>query len=83
MREASLTVVIEMGSLPQRQYSDRIFKQNKGIKENPREILYLRYINNKCFEFLKMLNEIESKYEDIFGVLKQKNLLKSLKIFYI
>ena len=72
---------MEMGSLTQRQYSDRIFQQNKGIKENPREILYLRYINNKCFEFLKMLHEDETKYEDIFCSSKAKELTKIFKDF--
>ena len=74
-------VVMEMGSLTLRQYSDRIFQQNKGIKENPREILYLRYINNKCFEFLKMLHEDETKYEDIFCSSKAKELTKIFKDF--
>ena len=68
-----------MGSLTLRQYSDRIFQQNKGIKENPREILYLRYINNKCFEFLKMLHE--PKYEDVFWGDKAKELTKIFKDF--
>ena len=70
---------MEMGSLTLRQYSDRIFQQNKGIKENPREILYLRYINNKCFEFLKMLHE--PKYEDVFWGDKAKELTSIFKNF--
>ena len=72
---------MEMGSLTLRQYFDRIFQQNKGIKDNPREILYLRYINNKCFEFLKMLNEDEPKYEDIFWSFKAKELTSIFQNF--
>ena len=75
------SVVIEMGSLPQRQYFYKYFKQTYGCKDFIREFLYIRYINNKCFEFLKMLNVDEPKYEDIFWSSKAKELTKIFKDF--
>ena len=72
---------MEVGSLPQRQYFECELKQKKCIQKYPRETLYLRWINNKCFEFLKMLNEYETKYEDIFCSSKAKELTKILKDF--
>ena len=72
---------MEMGSLPQRQYFECELKQKKCIQKYPRETLYLRWINEKCFEFLKMLKEYETKYEDIFCSSKAKELTKILKDF--
>ena len=86
-RRTSTGVVMEMGSLPHfqisgaNQISDRIFQQKKGIKENIREILYLRWINDKCYEFLKMLNKDEANYEDNYCGSKAKELTKILKEF--
>ena len=72
---------MEMGSLTHYKISDKRFKQTSGCKDFIREFLYIRYINNKCFEFLKMLNEDEPKYEDIFWSSKAKELTKIFKDF--
>ena len=72
---------MEIGSLPQRQYSDSSSKQKKCIQKYPRETLYLRWINDKCFEFLKMMVKYNTKYEGIFCSYKAKELTKILKDF--
>ena len=70
-----------MGSLTHYKITDKRFKQTSGCKDFIREFLYIRYINNKCFEFLKMLYEDEPKYEDIFWSSKAKELTKIFKDF--
>ena len=71
---------MEIGSLPPRQYSNQFFKKTSNFK---RETLYIRYVNNKCFEFLKMLNENENETycEVIFYSSKAKELTSIFKNF--
>ena len=72
---------MELGSLSQRQYFECESKQKKCIQKYPRETLYLRWVNDKCFKILKMFNDNETKYEDIFCSSKAKELTKILKDF--
>ena len=71
---------MEIGSLPPRQYFNRFLKKTSNFK---RETLYIRYVNNKCFEFLKMLNENENEpyCEVIFYSSKAKELTSIFKNF--
>ena len=73
---------MEMGSLTQRQYSDNLFQQTKGFKENPREILYLRWVNYKIKKFLKIMDDsFPNKYEDLFWSTKKDELLSIFNNF--
>ena len=71
-----------MGSLTQRQYSDHLFKQTKGIKENPREIQYLRWVNYKCGAFYRRKLLYKTNYEDTFESYEAKELVKIFKDFF-
>ena len=75
---------MEMGSLPQRQYSDRIFQQTSYFKDFKRESLYLRWVNYKISLFLKDLSKAfwgETQYEDVFWGDKAKELTSIFKNF--
>ena len=75
---------MEIGSLPQRQYSECELKQKKCIKKYPRETLYLRWINDKVGLFNKDLDKFEyheMDYEDIFWGDKVKELTYIFKNF--
>ena len=72
---------MEIGSLPQKKCASIPECKLKTKKEFIRETLYLRWINEKCFEFLKTLKLYETKYEDIFCSSKAKELTKILKDF--
>ena len=72
---------MEMGSLTQRQYSDNLFQQTKGFKENPREILYLRWVNYKCGVFTRKKLIDQLHYEDVFVSSEAKELISIFKNF--
>lgn len=73
-----------MGSLTHYKVTDKIFKQTSYFKDFKRESLYIRWVNDKISLFLKDLSKAffgEIQYEHVFGVIRQKSLLLSLKIF--
>ena len=75
---------MEIGSLPQRQYSECELKQKKCIKKYTRETLYLRWINDKVRLLYKDLEKAkyrEMTYEDIFWGDKVKELTSIFKNF--
>ena len=73
-----------MGSLPQRQYSERIFQKKKSLKTNPRETLYLGWVNYKIKLLYKDIEKAEYgeiKYEDILVGDKAKELTSIFQNF--
>ena len=75
---------MEIGSLPQRQYSECELKQKKCIQKYPRETLYLRWINEKVKLLYKDIDKVEYNemdYEDLFWGDKVKELTSIFKNF--
>ena len=69
-----------MGSQTHTKLSDATQK-----KENPREILYLRYIDNKCLEILKMFKGKTdlNNFKDVFISSKAKELTRILEDYLV
>ena len=73
-----------MGSLPQRQYSERIFQKKKSLKTNPRETLYLMWVNDKIWSFCKDIEKAlygKIEFEDLFWGDKAKELTSIFQNF--
>ena len=74
---------MELGSLTISKYFEVEFKQKKGMKKYPREILYLRWISDKVRLLNKDIEEAsrEIAYEDVFVGDKVKDLTSIFKNF--